>query len=146
MIVIEKPIKMKTQNNSRRAFLQKFLSAGLVITAGAVITSCNSGTQKEGQTAKDATPKVDPEASKSASTGTDDKDFKCDDFSNVSKEELDKRKKLGYEEHSSDPERECIKCNLFIPKGKEKACGGCILFKGPVNNAGTCTYWAEQVT
>ncbi|WP_316812688.1 hypothetical protein [Pedobacter heparinus] len=138
---------MKTQNNSRRAFLQKFLSAGLAIAAGSAgLASCNSESPKEGQAAKDATPKVGADTSASASTGSAPEDFKCGDYSNVSKEELAKRKKLGYEEHSSDPERECVKCNLFIPKGEEKTCGGCILFKGPVNKDGSCTYWVEQVS
>lgn len=146
-MVIEKQIQMKTQNNSRRAFLQKFLSAGLVIAAGgAALTSCNSESPKEGQAAKDAALKATPDTAKSASAGSGADDFKCGDYSNVSKEELAKRKKLGYEEKSSDPERECIKCNLFIPKGDEKTCGGCILFKGPVNKDGSCTYWVEQVS
>lgn len=146
-MVIEKQIQMKTPNNSRREFLQKFLSAGLVLTAGtAVLSSCNPESPKEGQVAKDAAPKATPDTATSASAAKGAEDFKCGDYSNVSPEELAKRKKLGYEEHASDPERECVKCNLFIPKGEEKTCGGCILFKGPVNKDGSCTYWAEQVS
>lgn len=138
---------MKTQDHSRRLFLQKFLSAGLVVVAGgAALSSCNSETPKESTTSADNAPKAaaPDTAGKAASGGTDD--FKCGDYSGVSKEELAKRKKLGYEEKASDPERECVKCNLFIPKGAEKDCGGCILFKGPVNKGGSCTYWVEQVS
>ncbi|ACU02583.1 MULTISPECIES: high-potential iron-sulfur protein [Pedobacter] len=138
---------MKIQNNSRRAFLQKFLSAGLVVVAGgAVLSSCNGDSPKESGTVTGETPKAGADTAKSASAGSGADDFKCGDYSNVSPEELAKRKKLGYVEKSPDPERECQKCNLFIPKGAEKTCGGCILFKGPVNKEGSCTYWAEQVS
>jgi hypothetical protein len=139
---------MKIQNNSRRQFLQRFLSAGLVVVAGgAVLASCNSESPKEGQAAAtDAAPNANPDTAKSASAGSAADDFKCGDYSKVSPEELAKRKKLGYEEQSSNPDKECVKCNLFIPKGEEKTCGGCILFKGPVNKEGSCTYWAEQVS
>lgn len=137
---------MKTQNNSRRLFLQKFLSAGLVVVAGgAMLSSCNSDSPKEGEAAKDAAAKSGSDTTKSASAGNGADDFKCGDYSNVSPEELAKRKKLGYVDKSPDTERECVKCNLFIPKGAEKTCGGCILFKGSVNKEGSCTYWAEQV-
>jgi hypothetical protein len=131
---------MKTQDNSRRLFLQKFLSTGLAVFAGgALLASCNSETKEQAKQVQDTTSKA-----ASGSTSTDE--FICGDYSKVSKEELAKRKKLGYEENSSDPERECKKCNLFIPKGEEKTCGGCILFKGPVNKEGSCTYWVEQVS
>ncbi|MNL19958.1 hypothetical protein D3C87_1411860 [compost metagenome] len=137
---------MKTQDHSRRLFLQKFLSAGIVVVAGgAVLGSCNSEAPKQSTTAAGDAAKTPADTAKTASAGSGD-DFKCDDFTGVSKEELAKRKKLGYEEKSSDPERECVKCNLFIPKGAEKDCGGCILFKGPVNKVGSCTYWVEQVS
>lgn len=131
---------MKTQDNSRRLFLQKFLSTGLAVFAGgALFTSCNSETKEQAKQVQDT-------ASKAASETTSTDEFICGDYSKVSKEELAKRKKLGYEEKSSDPERECQKCNLFIPKGEEKECGGCILFKGPVSKEGSCTYWVEQVS
>lgn len=104
------------EQHSRRQFLRKLGSAGLLLFA-----ACN-GSRKEKE-----------------------ENFNCDDFSQVSADELDKRKKLGYEENASDPEKECVKCNLFMPKGEKKDCGGCILFKGTVRKTGSCTYWAEQV-
>jgi len=137
---------MKTQDHSRRLFLQKFLSAGLVVVAGGVaLGSCNSEAPKQSTTATSDVPESGTDTSKTTSSGGPD-EFKCGDYTGISKEELAKRKKLGYEEKSSDPERECVKCNLFIPKGAEKECGGCILFKGPVNKGGSCTYWVEQVS
>lgn len=138
---------MKTQDHSRRLFLQKILSAGLLVVAGgAALSSCNADGSKESSLATNAGAKAGADTSATASSSGKADDFKCGDYSAVSKEELAKRKKLGYEDKASDPERECVGCNLFIPKGEEKECGGCILFKGPVNKGGSCTYWVEQVS
>jgi hypothetical protein len=133
---------MEKQDYSRRLFIHKFLSvAGLATVAGGtLLIGCNS------ETKKDAKSTADSAAKPPAPAASANEEMTCGDYSNVSKEELDKRKKLGYEEIASDPERHCIDCNLFIPKGEGKECGGCILFKGPVNNEGSCTYWAEQVS
>jgi len=111
-----------------------------LLAGGVFVASCNSNPQekKAGSQANDA--ELNPEHSKEST------ELICGDYSNVSKEELDKRKKLGYADKSPDPERECVECNLYIPNGQEKKCGGCILFQGPVNAEGTCTYWAEQVS
>lgn len=132
---------MKKQDYSRRLFIRRFVSAGMVTAAGGTLfIGCSSETKKDIKDVPDSVAKASelPEPSND--------DFICGDYSNVSTEELAKRKKLGYEEKASDPERECIACNLFIPKGEGKGCGGCILFKGPVNNEGSCTYWAEQIS
>lgn len=115
-------MEQTNDQHSRRLFLRKLGTAGLLFfTGGALLAACNN------------------------KSSTKEEEFNCDDFSKVSADELDKRKKLGYEEKASDPEKECVKCNLFIPKGEKKDCGGCILFKGPVRKTGSCTYWAEQV-
>lgn len=133
--------RLTSEDKSRRLFIQNIFSAGLMVFGGGIfVAGCNSETKKEIKVPQDTA------ATAKATPGSSSEEMICGDYSNVSKEELDKRKKLGYEEKSSDPERECIKCNLFIPKGKDKECGGCILFKGPVNNVGSCTYWAEQVS
>lgn len=132
--------KRKSEHASRRLFIRDIFSAGLMVFGGGVfIAGCNSETKKEAKLPKDSSAAI------KASPGPSSEEMVCGDYSNVSKEELDKRKKLGYEEKASDPEKPCKTCNLFIPK-KGKDCGGCILFKGPVNNTGSCTYWAEQVT
>jgi|GEM_PF-382114 len=139
--LLKNELRKDKQDKSRRLFIQNIFSAGLMVFGGGIfVAGCNSETRTELKGSKDTAAAVKA-APKSSS-----EEIICGDYSNVSKEELDKRKKLGYEEKASDPERECIKCNLFIPKGKDKECGGCILFKGPVNNVGSCTYWAEQVS
>lgn len=66
----------------------------------------------------------------------------CDDFSDVSEAELEKRNKLAYVKQAPEAGRECNKCKLYLPPKTGEKCGGCILFKGPVDSNGSCTYWA----
>ena len=132
-------MKELKQDYSRRLFIRRLFSAGLITVSGSILLACSGDSDKKSSKAPDTAAKS------SAGAAEDSKELKCGDYSNVSADEMAKRKKLGYEEITSDPERPCKTCNLFIPKeGKE--CGGCILFKGPVNNEGSCTYWVEQVS
>jgi hypothetical protein len=70
----------------------------------------------------------------------------CQDYSKLTEEDLAARKKLGYTDASPDPEKFCKLCNLYKPPKEGATCGGCLLFKGPVEAEGTCTYWAPQTT
>lgn len=65
----------------------------------------------------------------------------CDDLSDVSASEIEKRNKLAYVNESPIPDSRCGNCSLYIPPATENACGGCMLFKGPVRAEGYCTYW-----
>ncbi len=69
----------------------------------------------------------------------------CDDLSEVAEVEIKKRQALGYSEKTPIDDQNCKNCKLFIPAPEGKPCGGCILFKGPVFEAGYCTYWAEII-
>jgi len=69
----------------------------------------------------------------------------CKDLSGVSKEDLAIREKLAYVNESPIPESQCANCNLYLPPSNGKKCGGCMLFKGPVEANGYCTYWAPKV-
>ena len=66
----------------------------------------------------------------------------CDDFSNVDEIELEKRKKFAYVKQASDALKQCNSCKLYLPPKQGEPCGGCLLFKGPVETNGSCTYWA----
>jgi len=66
----------------------------------------------------------------------------CQDYSQVSESELAKRKQFAYQTQASDPLKTCEACKLFLPAMPKEACGGCALFKGPVESLGSCTYWA----
>lgn len=66
----------------------------------------------------------------------------CDDLTGTSAEEIEKRKKLAYVNKTPIPDSHCSNCTLYIPPAKDKPCGGCMLFKGPVRQEGYCAYWA----
>lgn len=70
----------------------------------------------------------------------------CQDYSHLSETDISARKKLGYTDASPDPEKFCKLCNLYKPPKEGAKCGGCLLFKGPVEAEGTCTYWAPQTS
>ncbi|GAB3902802.1 hypothetical protein GCM10028803_30110 [Larkinella knui] len=109
---------------SRRKFIEQIFAIGpATLGAGLLISSCQSETSS-----KQEEPK----------SGTDP----CKDFSGVSENDLNTRKKLGYVDKSPQPESKCGNCNLFLPPKVARACGGCLLFKGPVLTSGYCTYWA----
>jgi hypothetical protein len=69
----------------------------------------------------------------------------CSDYSGVSESELDKRNKFGYARQAPTPDKQCNLCKLYLPLKKDEKCGGCMLFKGPVDANGSCTYWAPLV-
>lgn len=116
------------QFGSRRAFIHKYVRAGVFfLSGGMALSSCHR--EKKGQGSK-------------AIASSDDA---CNDLSDVSAEEIQKRESLGYVKESPIVDNQCSNCNLYLPSGADKNCGGCMLFKGPVNAEGYCTYWAPKV-
>lgn len=112
---------------SRRKFIFASLSASTVLLGAGLLHGCdakNDAQEEEGSTAS-----VDS----------------CDDLSGVSEAELEKRQKFGYVRETPIPESRCDNCNLYLPPAEGQACGGCMLFKGPVFPGAYCTYWAPQV-
>lgn len=116
---------MDKQRYNRRLFLKNTFSSGmLLLTGGLLVTGCGNGGKKK-------------ETEEGAVTS-------CQDYSKLSAEDLATRKKLGYTDTSPDPEKFCKLCNLYKPPKEGAKCGGCLLFKGPVEAEGSCTYWAPQ--
>lgn len=114
---------MEKRAYSRRGFIEKCVGVGATILGGAVLlTACGMNGKKAGSAATDP----------------------CDDFSDVSASELEKRKKFGYMDESTVPGRHCGNCSLFIPGKSENDCGGCLLFNGPVHPTGYCTQYAAK--
>lgn len=109
--------------NTRRKFIHTCLG---LVGGSFVLHACGSGENQQGQ--------------EEAFTGDP-----CDDMREVTEEELAKRKQLGYVEKSPIPESRCDNCQLYIPPKSDGACGGCMLFKGPVHADAYCTYWAPQI-
>ena len=113
---------------SRRIFISHFLCAdALFLGCLWSIAGCNSKkpVQENTTPAKNGDP--------------------CNDFSGVSESELDKRNKLGYVSMAAMPDKQCKTCKLYLPPRADEKCGGCMLFKGPVDANGSCTYWAPLV-
>jgi len=67
---------------------------------------------------------------------------RCDDYSGIETAELEKRKQFAYVNPAPDSNKQCNSCKLFLPPKPGEKCGGCMLFKGPVEQGGSCTYWA----
>lgn len=72
------------------------------------------------------------------------KQGQCDDLSGLSENDLLTRKKFNYVEVAALKSKSCHLCNLYIPAQSNSSCGGCMLFKGPVQSGGSCTYWAPK--
>jgi hypothetical protein len=115
------------QGYSRRIFFETCFNAAAFIVGLVALGSCG-----EKKNAKE-------------NTATDGPVSSCDDLSHVSTEDLALRKKLGYTTHSPIAESQCQNCNLYLPPKTGQACGGCMLFKGPVYASSYCTYWAPKI-
>ena len=121
---------MENKEYSRRKFINKCLSSGSMFFGGAIIlNSCNSNKSGEEEEKKNQSKSEHP----------------CDDLSNVSAEEIEKRQKFGYVKKSPDLDRFCGNCSLYIPPVSDKDCGGCLLFKGPVHPEGYCIQYVAKI-
>ena len=111
---------------SRRKFITHYLCANaIVLGCNLALGACSSKKSIEENTSKTSDP--------------------CGDLSGVSESELEKRNKLGYVREAPVPEKQCNMCKLYLPPKTDEKCGGCMLFKGPVDAKGSCTYWAPLV-
>jgi len=106
---------------SRREFIIQSLHSGaLLLGIGWTVGACSSR-----ESAQESRKPIDP----------------CNDFSGIDGMELEKRKTFAYVLQSTDPLKQCKGCKLFLPVKPGEKCGGCTLFKGPVDPNGSCTYW-----
>ncbi|MGN6510941.1 MAG: high-potential iron-sulfur protein [Chitinophaga sp.] len=110
--------------NTRREFIKYAFGASGMLLGGVFFAGCGGGQKSPDR--EDA--KKQPAS--------------CSDLSGVSKEEKEKRKKLGYVEETPIPDSKCGNCKLYLPPGEHETCGSCSLFKGPVEENGYCTYYA----
>ncbi|OJU26870.1 MAG: hypothetical protein BGN92_13185 [Sphingobacteriales bacterium 41-5] len=118
---------------SRKKFIAKCTGyAGAFIGGALLLNSCKSDESKpdDASVKSGEQPKsmVQPE--------------NCNDLSSLSAEEVDKRTKLGYVDHSPSPDMRCEICKLYLPPAEGAKCGGCSLFQGPVDIGASCTYFA----
>jgi hypothetical protein len=145
----------KDHKYSRRAFIQKHLAAGMALFTGFwVLGSCQSarpaaqsqapaaGQAPEPVAQTNPQPAARPAPQAGAGAGAPAAADPCDDLTGISPGEIDKRKKLAYVNKSPLADSRCGNCGLYVPPADGKPCGGCMLFKGPVQAGGYCTYWA----
>ncbi|WP_276347622.1 high-potential iron-sulfur protein [Daejeonella sp. JGW-45] len=135
---------------SRREFIGKYFYTGSLLLGGGILLSCTSvksvaagtpqpGSGENNQVRQDSIKKESDTDPKGQAVQEKNP---CDDMTGVSAEELEKRKKLAYVNKTPIPDSHCSNCTLYIPPAKDKPCGGCMLFKGPVRKEGYCAYWA----
>lgn len=144
---------MKTNKNkySRRDFIEKYFYASSVLLGGGVLLGCTSlksvandipeSTAANSDKAGLDTIKTSQTPAAQTQAAAQQKN-PCDDLTGISAEEIEKRKKLAYVTQTPIPDSRCSNCALYIPPAKDKPCGGCLLFKGPVRPEGYCAYWA----
>lgn len=112
--------------NTRRHFIKNAIGmSGLLLGGAFLFPHCGNG-----------------EKPAKEKTGESHKPTSCRDMTGVSKEEIEKRKKLGYVEETPIADSNCGNCKLYLPPGEGETCGSCSLFKGPVEENGYCTYYA----
>jgi len=123
---------MEEKKYSRRRFIAKYiLASSVALGTGVMVAGASVNSMAKGADSKQQ-PKTPQPAQKNP----------CDDLSGVSAEEVEKRKKLAYMNKTPIPDSHCSNCALYLPQAKDKPCGGCLLFKGPVRAEGYCAYWA----
>lgn len=143
---------MKTNKKySRRDFIGKYFYASSVLLGGGVLLGCTS-LKSVANDIPDTSASKAPNAGQDSIKANQDPVVQaqgeaqqknpCDDLTGVSAEEIEKRKKLAYVNKTPIPDSRCSNCTLYIPPAKDKPCGGCMLFKGPVRPEGYCAYWA----
>jgi len=68
----------------------------------------------------------------------------CEDFSQLSPEDLEIRQNFKYVGQTPISEQRCDNCELWIAAAEGKKCGGCQIMNGPVKAEGYCTAWVAQ--
>jgi hypothetical protein len=119
-------------NISRKEFLQKCALMGFaVVGTGSLLAGCGGGgdSGESGGTSHET-------ATKTASAADP-----CGDRTGLTDTDLTMRTNLKYVAKSEDPAKNCKNCKFFLADQHGDACGGCQLFKGPVNPAGNCASW-----
>ncbi len=68
----------------------------------------------------------------------------CENYEGLSEQDLNLRKTFNYVSNSPNANQVCSNCALYVTPEAGGTCGGCQLFKGPVNPGGYCTSWAQK--
>ena len=114
------------QLESRKNFLKRFTYIIPSLLSMALISGGCNNTSNEKKEKADAS--ADP----------------CTDLSTLNENDLATRKNFNYIDVSPLKDKTCSQCNLYISSEPNNSCGKCMLFKGPVQSTGSCTYWTQK--
>ena len=103
---------------SRRHFLSRVTAAGAVLGAGGLLAACGGG------------------APTTAAA--------CDGYADLTPGEIQARQNFNYVDQTPIAAQNCANCASYKAPAGEGACGGCLLFAGPVVANGYCTGWAAM--
>ena len=137
---------MEQKEYSRRKFIHRCAGCCSALVGSAfLLNSCGgNGKPEKSDTTTDKRTNADTALANKASAGK--RADPCSDLSDVSAEELDKRKKFGYVDKSDVAGNSCGNCGLYIADAKNTECGRCLLFKGPVRAVGHCVQYVAKTT
>ncbi|MDC1067682.1 high-potential iron-sulfur protein [Candidatus Kapabacteria bacterium] len=138
---------------SRRDLLKSAVSGVAVISGMAVITACGGSSKKAEPEAMPEEKKPDeavqekvaekPESDMAANEAASNDP--CSDLTGVAEDEVKKRNTIYQYKEVSDKEGQmCQNCQLYNKASDEGSCGGCQLFKGPVQSNGWCVSWVKN--
>lgn len=123
---------------NRRRFLKGLFFSATTTALGAVaLQSCGGN---------EATPeKSEPNSSSNeAAAPPQAPEPSIIDSSQMTQDDFDKRKNLGYVEKTPIEDSRCDNCALYLkPEGDSKY-GGCQLLRGPIAPEAYCAYWAAK--
>jgi hypothetical protein len=120
----------------RKDFLKSMAFGAL--SSSVLLAACGGGnTPQQTTTTPEATPEAAPAAAPEASTSN----ANCNDLTGLTEADITQRNSLGYVEKTEDPAKNCGNCRFYQPGTQANGCGGCQLFKGPVNEGGNCKSW-----
>jgi hypothetical protein len=120
----------------RKDFLKSIALGAL--SSSVLLTACGGGNtpQQNTTTTPEATPNPTPAAPEASASSAN-----CNDLSGLTEAEINARNSVGYVEKTEDSAKNCGNCRFYQPGTQANGCGGCQLFKGPVNEGGNCKSW-----
>lgn len=121
----------------RRKFLKRFFFSATTAAFGTAVLQACGNTEHSADKPAEAKP-VAPATEPQAPATT------IIDSSQMTQEDFDKRKNLGYVEKTPMEENRCDNCALYLQPEGGKEYGGCQLLRGPIAPEGYCPYWAAK--
>ncbi len=114
---------------SRRSFLTRLFTIGTIgVGVAGTLSACGGGDAEPSGEAADVPSEV----------------VACENYEGLTEQELAVRQTLNYVPDSPNANQVCSNCRFYVAPAAGETCGGCQLFKGPVNPGGYCTSWAAM--